>query len=100
MLFTFAFSALGAATLLGGTSIYLIEVGRNPTIQTLGDGIWWALVTLTTVGFGDINPVSGLGRVVGGVLMVAGMFTLALFAGIVGQTILRAVLSIRRSNSV
>ena len=95
LLYSFAFTALGAATLLGGFSIYLIEVGKNPDIKTLGDGFWWAIVTLTTVGFGDITPVSPLGRVVGAFLMVSGLFMLALFAGIVSQTILTAVLTIR-----
>ena len=44
-------------------------------------------MTITTVGFGDITPDTLLGRIIGGVLMVAGMFTLALFAGIVGSSL-------------
>ena len=48
------------------------------------------------MGFGDISPITPLGRVVGSVLMVAGMFTLALFAGIVGNTLLNAILRIRQ----
>jgi voltage-gated potassium channel len=95
LLFAFAFSMLAVATFVGGITIYLIEVGQNENISSLGDGLWWALVTLTTVGFGDITPNSGVGRLVGGTLMVAGMFTLALFAGVVGHTMLRAVLTIR-----
>lgn len=95
LLFGFALSILGGSVLLGGVSIYLIESGRNPTIDSVGDGVWWAIVTLTTVGFGDITPVTGLGKVVGGALMVAGLFNLALFAGIVGRTLLTAVLGIR-----
>jgi voltage-gated potassium channel len=95
LLFGFALSVLGGSVLLGGVSIYLIEGGLNPTIDSVGDGVWWAMVTLTTVGFGDITPVTGLGKVVGGVLMVAGLFNLALFAGIVGRTLLTAVLGIR-----
>ncbi len=95
LLYTFAFSLLGTASLLGGVSIYLIEVRENDKITTVADGLWWALVTLTTVGYGDVVPQTPLGKIVGGVLMVAGMFTLALFAGIVGQTLLRTVLSIR-----
>jgi voltage-gated potassium channel len=95
LLFALAFGVLGAATLLGGLSIYLVEVRLNPNIGTVGDGIWWALVTVTTVGFGDITPVTLLGRIIGAGLMVAGMFTLALFAGIVGSGLVKGMLSIR-----
>ena len=95
ILFTFAFSILGVTVLLGGLSLFLVEGGTNPNVDTTWDGIWWALVTLTTVGFGDISPVTPLGRVVGGVLMILGMFTLATFAGVVGTTLLRSVLSLR-----
>jgi len=95
LLYLVGFGLLMTATIIGGLSIFLIEAEANPAIATVGDGIWWAIVTLTTVGFGDITPVTPLGRVVGATLMVAGMFTLALFAGIVGHTLLNAVLSIR-----
>jgi voltage-gated potassium channel len=95
LLFALAFSVLGVTTLLGGVSIYMVEVKINPTIESLVDGMWWALVTITTVGFGDITPVTLLGRIIGAVLMVAGMFTLALFAGIIGSSLVSGVLSIR-----
>ena len=95
VLFALAFGVLGVATLLGGTSMYLVEVRDNPDITTLLDGMWWALVTTTTVGFGDIAPVTGLGRLVGAAMMVAGMFTLALFAGIVGSSLVSSVVSVR-----
>lgn len=95
LLFTFAFSLLATAVLLGGTSLYLVEGGPNPAISSLADGIWWALVTITTVGFGDISPMTTVGRMVGAVMMIAGMFSLALFAGIIGHTLLNAVLEIR-----
>jgi voltage-gated potassium channel len=95
LLFTFAFSVLGTTTVLGGVTMYLVEGRINPDLGSMGDGIWWALVTVTTVGFGDITPVSSLGRIVGGVMMISGMFTLALFAGIVGSSLVRGMLSIR-----
>ncbi len=95
LLFAFAFSVLAVATILGGTSMYLVEARINPGINSMFDGMWWALVTLTTVGFGDITPVTPLGRIVGAVLMVSGMFTLALFAGIVGSSLVSGMLSIR-----
>jgi voltage-gated potassium channel len=95
LLFGFAFTVLGVSTVLGGISIYLVEGRANPNIHNMLDGFWWALVTLTTVGFGDITPVTLLGRIVGAILMVAGMFTLALFAGIVGSSLVTGMLSIR-----
>ena len=95
LLFGLSFGVLSAATLLGGLSMYLVEVRLNENINTVGDGIWWALVTVTTVGFGDITPVTLLGRIIGAGLMVAGMFTLALFAGIVGSSLVKGMLSIR-----
>ncbi len=95
LLFAFAFSVLGAETILGGVSLFLVERGQNADMNTLGDGLWWGLVTITTVGFGDITPVTTVGRFIGGAMMVGGLFTLALFAGIVGHSLLHAVLSIR-----
>lgn len=95
LLFTLAFSSLGVATLLGGVSFYLIEARMNPALESIFDGFWWALVTITTVGYGDITPVTSLGRIIGGVLMVAGMFSLAMFAGIVGSSLVRGILSFR-----
>jgi len=96
LLFTFAFGVLGVESVLGGVTLYLLERDEpGAQVHTIGEGIWWALVTLTTVGYGDYAPVGEVGRVWGAVLMVGGMFTLALFAGIVGHSLLHAVLSIR-----
>ena len=95
LLFTFGFTVLVVETFVGGISIYLIEANTNAEIDTVLDGIWWALVTITTVGFGDITPESTLGRITGGALMVGGMFTLAMFAGFVGSSLVNAMLSIR-----
>ncbi len=95
LLYAFGFLIIIICTGMGGISIYMAEYQTNQSINSLADGFWWALVTLTTVGYGDISPVTSIGRVIGGSLMIAGMFTLALFAGIVGQTLLSSVLSLR-----
>jgi voltage-gated potassium channel len=95
LLYQFAFAWLGSAVFIGGTTMYLVERDANDKVNSLADGIWWALVTITTVGFGDTYPITPVGRGVGAVLMVAGIFTLALFAGIVGHTLLNSVMSIR-----
>lgn len=90
-----AFSILAVETLLGGASLYLVERGHPDGLSSFGEGLWWSLVTITTVGYGDVTPVTDLGRVIAGFLMVAGLLTLALFAGIVGHSLLSAVLTIR-----
>ena len=95
LLYTFNVSFLMSCVGIGGVSLYLAERGLNPAVETASDGLWWSLVTLTTVGYGDVTPVTTLGRGIGGVLMVAGMFTLALFAGTVGSTLLRSLMSLR-----
>lgn len=95
-LFGAAFGALGTFVVIGGVSLFLAERGENAAIDSIGDGLWWGLVTITTVGFGDIAPITPVGRIVGSVLMVMGMFMLALFAGIVGNTLLGSVLNLRQ----
>ena len=96
LLYIAAFTFLLIVMLVGGLSIFLVEVGHPESrITTIREGMWWSLVTITTVGYGDLTPQTGLGQLVASAVMVGGMFTLALFAGIVGHTLLNAVLSIR-----
>lgn len=54
----------------GGYLIHLVE----PTVaKSPGDGFWWAIVTITTVGYGDISPASPAGRFIAGALMLTGI---------------------------
>lgn len=97
LLYGSALSLLLLTVLAAGISLYLSERSiPGAHVKTMSDGIWWALVTITTVGYGDLTPVGPVGRVIAGVLMVIGMFTLALFAGIVGSTLLSVVLQLKQ----
>ena len=98
LLYLFGLTVLGASVLLGGLSFFLTERVENPAISTLADALWWSIVTLTTVGYGDLTPVTSLGRVVAGALMVVGMINLAVMAGIVGSTLMASVLSMREES--
>ncbi len=56
-----------------GVLIVPIEQGvQNTKIRTLSDGLWWSLQTLTTVGYGDVVPVSDVGRIIGVAMQVVG----------------------------
>ena len=63
-----------AVLILGGAAGFSFFEGRSPA-----DGLWWSIVTLTTVGFGDIFPVSLGGRLIGIVLMFFGIGVLGMF---------------------
>ncbi len=83
-------SALGAVAALflivllaGATLAYFAEQeGQPAAFGSIPASLWWAIVTLTTSGYGDVVPQSLLGRMIGGVLMVSGIAVLALLAGI------------------
>lgn len=75
----FLFLAWGAVMVVCSSGLYLAENGVNDQIQSPADALWWGIVTLTTVGYGDIYPKTAEGRIAAGVLMVLGI---TLFAGI------------------
>ena len=82
------FNSRRLRTILGVLIICIISFGyifylAEPQIKTFGDGIWWALVTITTVGYGDITPLTTLGRLVAGTLMFVGLGLIATVTAIV-----------------
>ena len=65
-----------------GSLMYLIE-GQKNGFDTLPDSIYWAIVTLTTVGYGDIAPQTSFGQAVSALIMLIGYSLLAVPTGII-----------------
>lgn len=70
---------------LGAVGFSLFEPGQGHWYERFGLGIWWATVTLTTVGYGDVTPVTVAGRIVGVVIMLGGVVTLSLVTATVAS---------------
>ncbi len=69
-----------------GSVMYLIEHPTQPDVfPDIPTSMWWAVVTLTTLGYGDVTPVTSLGRLLGGVTAVAGIGMVALPSGILAS---------------
>ncbi|MDX1645611.1 MAG: ion transporter [Longimicrobiales bacterium] len=65
-----------------GSVMYLLE-GPESGFSSIPRGVYWAIVTLTTVGYGDIHPVTGLGQAVAAFIMILGYGIIAVPTGIV-----------------
>ncbi|MBL8013017.1 MAG: ion transporter [Candidatus Omnitrophica bacterium] len=81
--------AVLAVALVMGTIMYVIE-GENGGFDSIPMGIYWAIVTMTTVGYGDMTPHSALGKVLASVLMIIGYSILAIPTGIITVEIAQA----------
>ncbi len=57
---------------IGGTLVWELERGSNPSFHNFGDAIWWAFATMTTVGYGN-GPATLAGRVIAAIVMVVGI---------------------------
>jgi len=73
-----------AAMLFAASGMYYLEHAAQPEkFGTIPDAMWWAIATLTTVGYGDVSPITGLGRIFGGFVMIIGLCVLALPVAII-----------------
>jgi len=74
----------GGIMLTGSVLVWLAERGSNPGLADYSEALWWAVVTVTTVGYGDVTPHTPLGRFIAAGLMITGIGTIGLLAGQVG----------------
>jgi voltage-gated potassium channel len=75
---------LACATLVAATAMYIAEGSAQPDkLGTIPEAAWWAIVTLGTIGYGDVIPVTPAGRLVASITIVASLVMIALPVGIV-----------------
>jgi voltage-gated potassium channel len=72
-----------------GSLMYLIEGSLNSGFDSIPRSIYWAIVTLTTVGYGDISPVTSFGQFVSSVIMILGYAVIAVPTGIVSSEMIK-----------
>ncbi|TKG94831.1 ion transporter [Puteibacter caeruleilacunae] len=75
-------TAIFTLTIVIGTLMYLIEGPQNG-FRSIPESIYWSIVTMTTVGYGDISPATPFGKFVAGIVMIIGYAVLAVPTGIV-----------------
>lgn len=86
----FALGMAGLTWLTSAAAFTIAEdVGVNGRVHSFFDALWWSLATITTVGYGDIYPVTSAGRIIGGFTMIIGISTFALVTAKIAQFLVR-----------
>ena len=78
-----------------GSVLYIVEGGVNPQLNNIPKGIYWAIVTLTTVGYGDVTPITPLGKFLATIVMIMGYGVIAVPTGIVTAEISGRVMNLK-----
>ena len=84
--FLAAMFLLTIAMLIASTGIYIFEKDAQPDkFSSIPEAMWWAIATLTTIGYGDVTPVTGMGKFFGAIIAIIGIGVVALPSGILAS---------------
>ena len=84
--FSAALYLMVIALFLSSALMYIAEHQSQPEkFSSIPETMWWGLITLTTVGYGDVSPVTPLGKIIGAFTAIMGVCTVALLTGIVAS---------------
>ncbi|MFZ0391682.1 MAG: ion channel [Calditrichia bacterium] len=72
-------------TVCGALVISFVEARANPALDSFTGSVWWVLVSMTTVGYGDIVPVTGAGRFLGVLIIFAGVALVSMFTATISS---------------
>ena len=81
-IFVFLFFILTLVT-VAGSIMYIIEGSKNEAFSSIPTSIYWAIITVTTVGFGDVYPITAIGKMITSVMVLVGYAIIAVPTGIV-----------------
>lgn len=84
------FGAWLTTAVVCGVAVYFAEIGTNPEFTSFGDALWWAVVTVATVGYGDVSPITPEGRLAASVLIVVGITLWAAVTGTITSLLIEA----------
>lgn len=89
---TTAYTACFIMVCFSAILMYYIERGAQPdAFRNIGDGLWWAVVTFATVGYGDIYPVTMLGKLLGSIISMIGIAMIAIPTGIISSSFISII---------
>jgi len=79
------------AIITGAIGEYTVESPvKDAKITSIGDAFWWAMATVTTVGYGDVYPVTTEGRIIASIVMIVGIAILGIFISTLGATMIES----------
>ena len=76
-------------TVIAGSLMYVIEHDENKGFHSIPQSVYRAIVTLTTVGYGDISPITPLGKILASLIMLLGYCIIAVPTGIISANIVK-----------
>jgi voltage-gated potassium channel len=88
------YTAVGAVSIVYASSLAILDAERgqpHSNINSFGDALWWAMTTVTTVGYGDLSPVTSTGRLVAAALMIGGITLLGTVTATLASWIVQRV---------
>ncbi len=87
-----AYTACGILICFSAILMYYLERSAQPeAFGNIGDGLWWSIVAFTTVGYGDLYPITPLGRILSSVISLVGIAMIALPTGIISSAFLNVM---------
>lgn len=85
--------------LISSTLIYFFEHDAQPEVfQNAFSGLWWAIATLTTVGYGDIYPITAMGKLLSSFIAILGIGIVAVPTGIISAGFMQDLSKNKESN--